>query len=116
MRRLLLGAFLLACLPLAGAAQSNTVTFETVTFTNVATSLSATTIRPAGGPVMTTCSGVLETAPIRIRLDGTAPTATVGTPITVGSVVTISGLANLDNFKGIRTGAASGVIAFHCSR
>ena len=97
-------------------AQTNVVTFETVTFAATSIGFTAATIRPAGQPVMTVCSGKLETGQIRIRWDGTAPTATVGALIDIGDIVTVRGTPYLDNFRGIRTGASSGTIAFHCHR
>ena len=110
-----LAGALLAC-QVQGHAQTNRVTFESVTFGASSTGFTATTIRPSGDPVMTVCTGKLETAQIRIRWDGTAPTATVGMLIDVGDLVTVRGLAYLTEFRGIRTGGTSGVIQFHCQR
>ena len=110
-----LGALLVA-LPVGSRAQTNLVTFETVTFAATAIGFTSTTIRPAGGPVMTTCSGKLETAQIRYRYDSTDPTASVGALLDVGDIISITGLSFLNDFRGIRTGATSGVIAWHCNR
>lgn len=119
MRRRLLAIVALAVLllPLAVGAQTS-VTFETVTFDNTSggVGFTATTLQPTGGPVMTHCEGKLETAQIRIRYDGGAPTTTVGRPVDVGEVIAVDGLAYLQAFRGIRTGGSSGVIAFHCTR
>jgi hypothetical protein len=92
------------------------VTFETITFSDTATGFTSTTIRPSGDNPMTQCVGKLETAQIRFRFDGTSPTSAVGSLADIGDVVTVSGLAYLSQFKGIRTGDTSGVIAFHCTR
>ena len=97
-------------------AQTNRVAFETVTFADTAIAFTVTTIHPSGGPIMTACTGKLETASIRIRYDGTAPSSTVGMLIDVGDIVTIRGTPYLDDFQGIRTGGTSGVIAFSCTR
>lgn len=108
---------LIACLlPLGGHAQTTRVTFETVTFAGSSIGFTATTIRPSGEPPMTVCSGKLETAQIRFRYDGTAPTTTVGSLADPGDIITIRGLSHLTDFRGIRTGATSGVVAFHCTR
>lgn len=96
--------------------QTNLVTFEAVTFSDTATGFTAATIRPDGGPIMQSCAGKLESGQIRYRYDGTAPSATVGTLVDMGDIVTIHGLAYLSQFKGIRTGATSGVVQFHCTR
>ena len=61
------------------------------------------------------CRGRLETASVRLRYDGTAPTATEGELIEPGDIVTISG-ADLANAQFIRTGGTSGVLPYHCWR
>lgn len=118
MRRSVWGALALSLLLLqaGGQAQTNRVTFENITFAGSSLGFTGTTIRPSGEPEMTVCTGKLETAQIRIRWDGTAPTASVGEPVDVGDVLTIRGLAYLTDFRGIRTGATSGVVQFHCQR
>jgi len=110
---LLIGALLL---PIKGSAQSGLVTFESITFADSSVGFTATTIRPAGDVDMTVCRGKLETAQIRIRYDGTAPSSTVGMLIDVGDILTIRGLPALSAFRGIRTGGTSGVVQFHCWR
>ena len=100
----------------AAPALAQSVTYEKVTFADASTGFTSTTIRPTGEAPMTVCWGKLETAQIRTRVDGTAPTTAEGEPVDVGEIVTISGYANLVNFRGIRTGSTSGVIAFQCSR
>ena len=54
----------------------------------------------------------LETGEIRYRLDGTAPTTTVGTIMEIGDTKTIYGYKNIRDFKAIRTGGTSGEL--HC--
>ena len=97
-------------------AQGNVVTFESITFADTAVGFTATTIRPSGEPVMTSCRGKLETGSIRFRFDGTAPTASVGALVDIGDEVEVKGLAYLSRFQGIRTTATSGTIQFHCVR
>lgn len=112
--RRLLTAVGLACLPVLVAAQN--VTYEAVTFTGTATGFATATITPPGQPQLVTCEGKLETAQIRVRYDGTLPTAAEGTLFDVGDVIRIDGHQALDLFRGIRTGATSGVIRFHCTQ
>ena len=46
-----------------------------------------------------------ETNSIRVRWDGTAPTASVGHLLTAGDSITIEGEQNCSNFKAIRVSA-----------
>lgn len=57
-----------------------------------------------------------ETAQIRYRADGTAPTSTVGTIINVGDVITVFGFNNIKQFAMIRTGATSALCSVHYFR
>ncbi len=95
-------------------AQVTMTAGETITFAASATGFTASTLTLADGRQVTECSGRLETAQIRFYLNGSTPTASDGVPLEVGDVLTISGNANLRNFKGIRTGGTSGVIRFQC--
>ena len=52
----------------------------------------------------------LETAQIRVRFDGTAPTASEGHIVDVGSVIHLNEASQLSRFNAIRTGATSGVL------
>jgi hypothetical protein len=110
MRRLLLMLIAVGVLIVPLGAQTNLVTFENVTIDNTAAGIgfTSTTITPAGAPIMTKCSGKLETAQIRYRFDGTAPTTTVGAVADIGDTVTITGYAYLQAFRAIRTGSSSG--------
>lgn len=108
--------WLAACwLLLYPASASAQVKYETVTFTNTAVGLTASTLVAANGEALTACVGKLETAQIRIRYDGTAPTTTEGTLVDVGEIVQLTSNAALQAFRGIRTGGTSGIIRFHCT-
>jgi hypothetical protein len=63
---------------------------------------------------MTYCVGKLETANIRMRDDGTAPSTTVGVLIESGDVVALSGTAYIRAALFIRTTGTSGTIQFQC--
>jgi len=52
----------------------------------------------------------LETAQIRFRADGTAPSSTVGTPVDIGTTVKVTGGRDLAQIRFIRTGGTSGVL------
>jgi hypothetical protein len=52
----------------------------------------------------------LETAQIRIRSDGTAPTSSEGRLVEVGDDIILKSAAQIAAFKAIRTGAVSGVL------
>jgi hypothetical protein len=55
-----------------------------------------------------------EQGEIRYRVDGTAPTAAVGTVLGVGEVLILQDVLDLASFRGIRTGATSGVLSVSC--
>lgn len=95
----------------------NTFAFEQVTVAAAAIGLTAATYDPVGGNGPAKCATLLlETAQIRYRVDGTNPTATVGTPMEIGERVTIWGTADLKNFRAIRTGGTSGVLNVEYAR
>lgn len=92
------------------------IVYEVVTFAGTSIGFAAAGVVLTTTPPMTSCQGVLETAQIRIRYDGTAPTSTEGEPVEVGSVITIGGFDKMQLFRGIRTTGTSGVIRWHCQR
>lgn len=65
-------------------------------------------------PVTTANSfeGVLETASVRARGDGTGPTATEGQLIEIGNKIILS-VSDMANMRFIRTGSVSGVLKGH---
>jgi hypothetical protein len=56
----------------------------------------------------------VETADIRIRTDGTAPTSAVGALAQVGAVVEIAGADSIRQFSAIRTSGTSGGLGLTC--
>jgi hypothetical protein len=80
--------------------------FETVTVATTAIGVVAS----SGDNVAHRAVITVETAQIRFRYDGTAPTATVGHLAEIGDRLTIEGRANIRNFLAIRTGATSGTL------
>lgn len=114
MKRLLLVLMILA-LAVPGGAQQRTVVNEAMTVAGTATTFAQATLDAIQVP-NPTCTGVLETAPIRMTLDGTTPTASVGVPVAIGQQITVFGYANIANFKAIRTTSTSGSIYWSCSK
>lgn len=83
--------------------------FDTQTISTVSLSIAAAKLQiyQAGGfnkkPVKAFVT--VETNSIRVRWDGTAPTASVGHLLTAGSSLTIIGESNVTNFRMIRATA-----------
>lgn len=90
------------------------VTYESVTVADSAIGITSTVRSPAGRPPQTACEARLETAQVRFRFDGTAPTSSEGSLLEVGEVLTLRGAATLAAFRAIRTGGTSGVLKIHC--
>ena len=117
MRRLLV--FLMTFAVIAGvstpvsAQDVSASTFEQLTVADTAVNLDASTVI-VNGRALARCVGVLETAAIRIRVDGTAATASIGQLVPVGALVDIVGSQNIRRFSAIRTGGTSGVLPMTC--
>lgn len=80
--------------------------FETITVADTAIGFTAATITSASeGEMNFAFCGPLETASVRWRDDGTAPTSSVGHLIEIGGVLEYDG--DLSDIKFIRTGAQS---------
>jgi hypothetical protein len=110
-------AALLCLLALAlPAIAADTASYEALTVAATAVGITETTFKPTGKAPMTACSARLETAQIRLRDDGTDPTAAVGMPVEVGDVITFATAADAARAKFIRTGATSGVLHVRCWR
>lgn len=109
---------LLILLLVALAANARVTTYERIVFSDVAVGFSSDTIHSnapqRNSEFYPSCVGRVETAAIRVRDDGPAPTATVGIPVSVGESVTIRGLAWAEAFQGIATTGTPGVIQFYC--
>ena len=84
--------------------------FESITVAGTAIGPTAATISPTGAPGAVRATLTLETAQVRYRYDGTAPTATEGHLLEVGDVLTLEGHVNISRLLAIRTGGTSGVI------
>lgn len=83
---------------------------ETLTVAGTAVGFSTNlvpTVSDQGGPDVRKAVFVVEGAPIRVTVDGTTPTSSVGMLFQVGDVVTIEGEANIKRFKAIRATSTS---------
>lgn len=91
------------------------VSYESITIIN-----NAVGITPATLTLVTTnglCSGRLEDAQIRFRVDGIDPTALEGILLDEGGVITIKGLGNLTRIRMIKStpaDPASAVLKLQC--
>jgi len=81
-----------------------------------ATGFTSTEIKPTTGTFANfkvhAVMVVPESFQIRVRIEGTAPTATVGALIAAGGAFVVEGADNITNFKCIDT--ASGAATVHC--
>ncbi len=76
--------------------------------------LASATIDPVGFRQAVYCAGELETAAIRMLDNGDAPTAAIGTPVTVGGRIELFGHQFIQAARFFRTTGVSGVIHFTC--
>ena len=82
--------------------------FETITVTTAAIGFTAATVRSLYPYVSAKTFVTIESANIRYRFDGTAPSATVGHLGYAGSSFVLEGLDDILNFKAFRDTAATG--------
>ena len=83
--------------------------FETLTVNGTAAGFTAATITTANYNVRKAfCT--LETAAIRYRTDGTAPTGTIGHLLDVSGKLELDGRDDIVNFSAISTTATSGTL------
>lgn len=84
--------------------------FETITVDNTAAGVGLTASKLTSSPRPKKVIITVETAQCRYRLDGTAPTSTVGHILNPMDSLVLEGYSQLNNFKSIRTGATSATI------
>lgn len=90
--------------PSSPAGDFETVTVSTVSIGGTAAKL---LINQAGGGHKRAIRAfiTIESAAIRVRYDGTAPTAAVGHALNAGDSLTVDGEGNVANLRMIRSGA-----------
>jgi hypothetical protein len=108
-------AALVMCLALAAVALQavSFISFEQLTVAASSTPFTAAKVEPdlsGGSRQADTAQCRLEVAEIRYTIDGTTPTAAVGTLLEPGDVLVISGHDSIMRFRGFRTGASSGIL------
>ncbi|KKL65062.1 hypothetical protein LCGC14_2158740 [marine sediment metagenome] len=74
------------------------------------------TMNPSGAPPAYAAFCTVEDAAIRIRLDGTGPTAAVGTLFNIGDTFVVWGRRDLMSARFIRQGAVSAVLSTQFAR
>ncbi len=74
------------------------IDFESLTISTVAVSITAGNIDQHHDDALIT----VETAAVRFRIDGTAPTATVGHVLEAGDVLELRGMGEIGKFQAIR--------------
>lgn len=79
--------------------------FETITVAGTAIGLTASKIEASPKPKQVMITS--ETAPLRYKVDGSDPTASVGHFMSPRSSLILEGRSQINNFKAIRTGATS---------
>ncbi len=82
--------------------------FETITVADTAIGFTASKLNASPKPKRVFIT--VESAPLRYRMDGTAPTSTVGHNMVPSQSLTLEGISQLNNFKAIRTGATSATL------
>jgi hypothetical protein len=82
--------------------------FETITVANTAVGLTNSNFNTS--PRQKRCFITCESAQIRYRLDGVAPTSTTGHILNPMSSLLLEGYNQMLNFQAIRVGSTSGTI------
>ena len=91
----------------------DTFAFEALAVAGTAVGFTAATMKgdPATGKPAIAAECTVEGAPIRMRADGTNPTAAVGTPYSVGDTFVVWGQRDLKSVKFIRQGGVSATLS-----
>lgn len=84
--------------------------YETITVSDSAVGFTAGTRQPTSALGAQAALVTVETQPIRIRMDGTDPTATVGHLLQDTDALVITGPNNVIKFRAIRDGGSDATI------
>ena len=82
------------------------IDFESLTISSTAVAITATIIDQHHDDALIT----VEAAAVRFRIDGTAPTATVGHVLEVGDVLELRGMGEIGKFQAIRRDGADATL------
>jgi len=110
MRKVLTLIFILAISVMTSGQAA--VSYESITVSNVAIGISAATLTIVTADGF--CSGRVEGADIRVRSDGTNPTAAEGILILENEIVTVKMLSNLVDFRAIRDAGVDATLKIQC--
>lgn len=89
----------------------NIFAFETITVAGTAVELTESTYTDSNGKVAKKALITVESAQLRWRADGTAPTSSVGHALNPYDSLILIGSENIRNFKSIRVGSTSAKIS-----
>lgn len=118
MKKWLITLFVVLVTSINAWAQSLASTgHEALTVSTTSVPITATVYQPtAGGNDATRCIVVAETAAIRYRTDGTAPTSSVGLPLAADARIPLYGDQAIANFRAIRSGGTDATLQISCFR
>jgi hypothetical protein len=88
--------------------------FQSITVSNTAIGLTYTSHISATYRNYDNCFCTLETAPIRVRMDGTAPTSVEGHLFNPGDSFSLEKTNDIQNFKAIRTTSTDAKLKCSC--
>ena len=94
----------------------DTFAFEALTVATTSVGFTAATFAPTTGTPAISAHLKVETAQVRYRTDGTAPTATVGTILDPGDTLTVWGTFDIASIRFIRTGGVSATLSVEYAR
>lgn len=94
----------------AGLSDLVTMGFEQIAVSTTAVPFTSSVYAPTGQPPAVMAIVTVETANMRFRDDGVAPTGNVGVRVLVGAVVNVCGTSVIRNNRWIRQQATDGTI------
>jgi len=93
-----------------GANTFQNIGYESITVTDTAQRLTLATLTDSDGHQAKKAVITIETAQVRYRYDGIAPTSSEGHLLNPFSVIVILGSINIRNFRIIRVGSTNATI------
>lgn len=85
--------------------------FETITVSTTSIGFTAATLAPSGSNPAEMAIVSVESNPVRYRLDGLAPSSTVGHPAVAGDALTVCGTLSAKALRFIRSGAVDATLS-----
>jgi len=84
--------------------------YESITVSATAVGFTSTLVSPANAPSAKLAILTIETAGVRYRYDGTAPTAAQGHAAAMDTSLTVNGINNINRFRIIKSGATDATV------